>query len=84
MILQALVRTPDGVHVYRLGEHDDTGTHEVCALLDGIRAAHAFPAEWVDLVDDDRRPLWGLNVTGPLDPDRVAELGATVHDLTIT
>lgn len=85
MNLYALVRTPDdGVHLYRLGEHEDTGAPAVCALLDGIRAAHGMPDGWVDLVDEvTGAPLWGLSLTEPLDPDVVRDLAPTLHDLTV-
>ena len=77
MMIYALVRTPDdGAHVYRLGEHESTADPVVVALLDGIRTAHKIPADWID------RDGWSLTVGGPLNPDAVASIGATVHDIT--
>lgn len=76
MLLYVLADTPTGRHVYRLGEHDDTGGPVVAALLDGIRKALKMPAE----LGDPLSP-WALRVTvGGPHPDATA--GAEFHDLT--
>ena len=80
-MLYAVVRTPgDGTHVYRLGDHEGPADPVVGALLDGIRAAHAMPADWSD--EDKHAGAWSLSVGGPLDPEAIERVGATTHDLT--
>ena len=76
MLLYVLADTPSGRHVYRLGEHDDTGSDVIVALLDGIRKSLDWPAD----IDDPASP-WRLHlmVDAP-HPDATA--GAEFHDLT--
>lgn len=76
MLLYVLADTPGGRHVYRLGDHDDTGSDLIAALLDGIRKSLKWPAD----ADDPGSP-WRLHLMIDA-PHPTSTAAAVFHDLT--